>query len=222
LPETVIIRPAKWLAGFEKVRLAPGARKTVRIALDDEKFQYYNTAAGGWRTEGGAYTVYAGPASNDLPLSAIIRISGDGDDYLLSAQRELGYYHLTDNQFCEADFAALYGKPLPATERLPGEPFTVNTMLGDIRHTFIGRMIIYGARDQAKKMLGGLDGIDATTVAMMESALTEMPLRGLAIWSGGALPPDFAEMVIAALNGNILSRAFATVKLLLKLVRNKK
>ncbi|MCL2544833.1 MAG: glycoside hydrolase family 3 C-terminal domain-containing protein [Clostridia bacterium] len=219
LPGSTIIRPKKWLAGFEKVRLAPGERKTVRIGLTGEAFRYFNAAAGGWRVEGGTYTVFAGSSANDLPLTATVEVSGDGDEALLSAQSGLGYMNVTGNRFGEADFAALYGRPLPPSEPLPGEPRTVNTALGDVKDTVIGGLILAGARKQAEKALGGSAERDGAAAAMMEAALLEMPLRGLAIWGGGSLPPDFPELMVDALNGNPLSRAFATAKLMYRLAR---
>ncbi|MCL2812765.1 MAG: glycoside hydrolase family 3 C-terminal domain-containing protein, partial [Clostridia bacterium] len=214
-----IIRPKKWLVGFEKVRLAPGERKTVHIDLSDEAFQYFNAATGGWCVEGGGYTVFVGSSAKDMLLSATIQASGDGKEPQLSTQSRLGYINVTGNQFSQADFAALYGKPLPPTDHLPGDLYTVNTTLGEIKGTLIGGLILSGARRQAEKALGGSGEGDDTTAAMMEASLLEMPLRGVEMWSGGALPPDFAKSMAATLNGNFFARAFKTVKLMYRLAR---
>jgi beta-glucosidase len=217
LPGSKVFRPRKWLAGFEKVRLAPGERKTVRIVLDDAAFAYYNVPAGGWRVEGGTYTVSVGASVNDILLTAGIEVAGDGDEAKLSALSGSGYFNVRDNRFSDADFTALYGKVIPPAERLPGEPYTVNTPLGDIKDTPIGAKVMAGALKQAADMLGGAE--DKTTVAMIEAVLNEMPLRGFGMMSGGELPPDFAELMVATLNGNWFSRTFATIKLGIRVAR---
>ena len=60
-----------------------------------------------------------------------------------------------------------------------------------------------------------LGAADDGMARMMEAMLLDMPLRSLGMLSGGKLPPNFAEMLIAALNGNIFSRAIATIRLML-------
>nr|AGS53403.1 beta-glucosidase [uncultured bacterium contig00025] len=202
-------RPKKWLAGFTKVFLNPGERKTVKVKLDRDAFEYYNTAEQAWRVEGGAYTVYVGASSADLRLSAEISMEGDGAETKLPEGYGRGYDNITSNAFNEADFAALYGKPLPPSERGEGEPYTVNDTLGDIKHTKIGARMYVEIKKNAEKMTGDMgDGISA----MVDAMLLDMPLRGIAMFGGDSLPPDFAQLLVDTLNGNWFQRTAATLK----------
>jgi beta-glucosidase len=219
IPGSKIFRPVKWLAAFEKVRLAPGETKNVSFKLEKEHFEYYNTAANGWRVEGGAYTIEAGASVCDIRFTGTMDVIGDGDESLLAAQKSLGYFNITDNIFNEKDFTVLYGKPLPPNGRLPGEPYTVNNTLDDISHTPIGKRIIEGATKQAADALG-LVGDD---IARMVSAmLLDMPLRAMGMMAGRGLPPNFPEMVVNTLNGSWFSRTAATIRFGMTMARMKK
>ena len=209
MPKTKIIRPRKWLAAFDKIKLAPGETKSVSIRLDEGAFKYFNTAANGWRTEGGEYAVCVGSSVSDIRLTGLVNIQGDGDEALLASQTELGYFKLTGNNFNEADFAALCGRPLPQRDRKQSEPFTVNDTLGDIKHTKIGKRILGEATKKASENLG-LAGGDVAK--MVDAMLLEMPLRSLGMMGGGSLPPNFAELLVATLNGNYFKRTLALIK----------
>jgi beta-glucosidase len=68
--------PPHQLRAFEKVKLAPGATKTVSLPLDRHTFAIYNTDAHQWKLRAGTYQILAGTSSRDLPLSGSISISG--------------------------------------------------------------------------------------------------------------------------------------------------
>jgi beta-glucosidase len=211
MPGTKIIRPKKWLAAFEKVRLAPGETKKLNVKLDKDAFRYFNVPANGWRTEGGAYGVLVGASSTDIRLTGTVETEGDGDEKLLAAQNATGYANVSGNTFSDKDFTALYGRPLPPADRLPDEPYTVNDTLRDIRHTTIGKKIIETATKQASEAFG-VGGEDVGR--MVDAMLLDMPIRAIGSMGGGMVPPDFAELLVGTLNGNFFKRMAATVKLL--------
>ena len=58
--------PPKRLAGFEKVRLAPGETRHVTLALRPEEhpLSFWDAASGAWSTAAGTYTAYVGDSSD--------------------------------------------------------------------------------------------------------------------------------------------------------------
>lgn len=68
--------PPRRLAGWQKVKLAPGESKAITIALDSESLAIYDTAAHGFTVPAGTYTVSAGGSSQDLPLKATVALDG--------------------------------------------------------------------------------------------------------------------------------------------------
>ncbi len=198
-------RPARELKGFQKVFLQPGESRTLTFRLDARSFAYWNTAAGAWAVEGGTYTLSIGSSLWDIRLSADIQVAGDGlEDRLASLlQNTPTYAHPPAGPFSvgDAEFAALYGAPLPPGRRAPGTPYDRNSTLGEIQHTFIGRQFIKQIRKQAGHMLAGSgDGIRT----MLEAMMMDMPLRGVAMMSGGAFTERRMDGMLDMLNGHPL------------------
>jgi len=205
LPDPVVFRPAKTLAAYEKVWLDPGESRTVTLALDGRSFAYYNTAAAAWSVEGGPYAVLAGVSSADIRLSALVTVEGDGREAALRSLKGAApvYYApgsaLAGGSFTvpDAAFAAVYGGPLPPAERRPGEPFTVNSTLGEIKDHPLGRQLIEMARGQMAAFASG----GGDVAAMLDAMFQDMPLRSLGMMSGGQFSGDQIDALLAGLNG---------------------
>ncbi len=60
-PVARISRPVKELKGFQRITLAPGARKRVEFTLRREDLQYWSES--GWTFEPGTFKVWIGPSS---------------------------------------------------------------------------------------------------------------------------------------------------------------
>lgn len=67
--------PAKRLAGWARLELAPGERRRVRIAPDPYALRVWETSAGTWRHPAGRYRVHVGASSRKLPLAQEIDIA---------------------------------------------------------------------------------------------------------------------------------------------------
>jgi beta-glucosidase len=85
LPGTSAIpEPPEQLAGFTKLRLAPGRSRTVTIPLQARSFEYWDTARSGWAIMPGCVKVMAGQSSGSLPLHAVL---SQGGTYCRAARR---------------------------------------------------------------------------------------------------------------------------------------
>ncbi|MEV6861911.1 glycoside hydrolase family 3 C-terminal domain-containing protein [Streptosporangium subroseum] len=67
-PETGVIRPARWLAGYATVDAGPGEVVDVTVDIPARAFQHWSAGHRTWRAEEGAFTVLAGRSVADLPL----------------------------------------------------------------------------------------------------------------------------------------------------------
>lgn len=63
-------RPERELKGFEKVRLAPGETKHLRLELDARSFSYWDDRAHRWTVDAGRFIVRVGDSSESTPLQA--------------------------------------------------------------------------------------------------------------------------------------------------------
>jgi beta-glucosidase len=72
--EASVRRPVRQLAAFEKLRLAPGERRTVRFRLDRRALSFWDAAANAWRFEPGAFELVVGRSSRDLVATARVEV----------------------------------------------------------------------------------------------------------------------------------------------------
>lgn len=68
-PSAQAKRPVKELKGFQKVRLSPGERQTVRLTLDRRALSYWDESQHRWRMDPGKFIVYVGDSSENTPLA---------------------------------------------------------------------------------------------------------------------------------------------------------
>ena len=67
-------RPVKELKAFAKVALEPHQSTTVRLALDERAFAYYDPDTRRWVAEPGAYDILIGSSAADIELQSTVRL----------------------------------------------------------------------------------------------------------------------------------------------------
>jgi beta-glucosidase len=67
--------PARRLAGWARMELAPGETRRVRIAPDPYALSTWDTGTGQWRRPAGRYRVHVGASSRILPLAQDIEVA---------------------------------------------------------------------------------------------------------------------------------------------------
>jgi beta-glucosidase len=68
------MRPVKELKAFQKVSLAPGETKIVKLSLTPRDLSYYDVRQHGWVNNPGSYTVSVGASSADIRLQKHIQV----------------------------------------------------------------------------------------------------------------------------------------------------
>jgi len=204
MKNSTIPRALKELKAFDKVYLEPGESKTINFILDTRSFAYYNVPAKGWCVESGNYEIAVGASSQDLRLKAEIIVKGDGKESLLKDLLDKApvYYELPKDMVVDDDqFEAVYGSPLP--HQRPDRPYRLNSTMGDIKDTFIGK--------QMAKRMGGMSGqilgegeLTPDLQRLVDAMAMETPLRAISIMSSGAMPMGMAEGIVDMANGHYI------------------
>ncbi len=193
-----VFKPVRELKGFSKVCLEPNEEKEVTIALAARAFAYYDDAAKGWCVEAGEYTIEAAASSRDTRLSTALLVDGEAPK---TAAKPAAYDKLSAPLNISAeDFEALYASKLPAANREPGERFTTSSSLGDIANTAIGGMLTGRVRHEMAKMLDDGESQDESMGLMLKRMVGDMPLRSLAMLSGGRMTPKTLKTIVGAIN----------------------
>jgi beta-glucosidase len=71
-----VLRPVRHLAGFAKVRLAPGETTTATIDLDERSFARWDVATSAWKVDAGEYGIVVAASAADLRGTVTHRIGG--------------------------------------------------------------------------------------------------------------------------------------------------
>lgn len=72
--ESTLPMPQKQLKAFRRVAFAPGETKTIPFTLTADEFYIFDETANRYRVEPGTFTVRAGGASDNLPLTAVFTL----------------------------------------------------------------------------------------------------------------------------------------------------
>ena len=188
--EPRVWRPALVLAGFAKVRLAPGESAQVPIALAERAFAFYDVATAAWHVEGGEYEVCVGLSATDIRGTARVRVESAFEPVPVPAP--------TGRVATDAEFAAMLGNAIPRPG--PSLPFTRTSTVADLGQTWLGRRVRQvlqaGARREVRRMAAG----DPATALLVERAALETPLRSLVTMGGGRLSWRGLDRLIRVLN----------------------
>jgi beta-glucosidase len=189
--ESTVHRPAKELRAFAKVRLEPGASKKVTFRLGRRAFAVWDVPRHDWLVEAGDFELLVGSSSVDIRARKSVRVASD--DVVSPAASPVGFV-ATD-----AEFAAMLGRAVPVPR--PVMPFTLDSTLGDLKLSAVGRRIVAAVHKQVEKEFGLADASpDDAQAGMFATMLEELPVRGMTMMSGGKVSLASARRLVRLVN----------------------
>lgn len=69
-----VLRPKKELRAFQKVSLAPGAKRVVTLEIDRRDLAFWDTERNDWTVNPGTYTLSLGTSSADIAVTHSVRV----------------------------------------------------------------------------------------------------------------------------------------------------
>ena len=192
-------RPALELRAFTKLSLEPGEVREVRFTLEDRAFALW---AEGWQVPGGAYRVYVGPSSQDLPLSDEITLPGSVPAALTAAP---DWYQHPQGTPSHRDWEALLGRPV--AEGIPPPPrkgeFTMEHTVLEMKETSRFMALVFrGIELGVSASFGWRRDYSDPRFRMMMTSAADAPLRSMRINAGIRL--HLLEAALAFANGHVL------------------
>ncbi|MGC4175886.1 glycoside hydrolase family 3 C-terminal domain-containing protein [Demequina sp.] len=189
--ESTVYRPAKELRAFAKVALAPGESQKVTLRLDRRAFAVWDVAAHAWLVEVGEFELLVGSSSVDIRERKIVKVASD--DVLAPSAGPVDFV-ATDEEF-----AAMLGHAIPTAR--PVLPFTLDSTLGDLTISPVGRRVVAAVKKQVEKQFNLADAApDDAQAGMFASILEELPVRGLSMMSDGKVSLTSAKRLVRILN----------------------
>lgn len=203
--DSTVFRPDKELKGFTKVYLEPGEEQEICFTLDKRSFAYFEVALRDWHVESGVFEILIGASSRDIRLKHVVQVEST-QEFAIDPERARKlqpYYELRENfAISQETFEALCKHPMPNNHPVKGEPFTINTPLGDMRHHLLGRLLYSTMQRQAKSLIK--DDEESVMALLMSRILEEAPLRLLIMMSRGAVSYQMIEALLSMMNGRFI------------------
>jgi beta-glucosidase len=196
-----VYRPARILAGFAKVSLAPSESQEIRITLPERAFQVWDTVSSSWQLEAGEYQVLVGASVKDIRLRDTLQLTGSAAQ--LTQDPALACYHhaaaIRDGGVPDAAFAALLGRPIPEKQWGQGA-LTLNDPL----------LRLSAARSPLARLIGKVmesqfhKAQTAATPDLNVFFRTYMPFRAIAKMTNGLVTMAMVDAILTLVNGKHL------------------
>jgi beta-glucosidase len=194
-----IHRPAQQLAGFSKIMLGAGQSAELEIALDERAFSYFDTNAKAWRKNPGAYNIEIGSSSRAVHAALPVVVPAGGATGSADPVVNQFFQSLAASQCKVPDevFARMLGGNIPRAET--SLPFTESSTIKELELTRLGRLVAGIFRKQALKMTK-VDPQDAEMRSLIDAALSNIPLRSMALSSNGEFSFKALTVLVHVLN----------------------
>lgn len=192
-----VFRPSKELKGFAKVFLKAGEKKEVRITFDDKTFRYWNVKTDRWEEEGGQYTIMLGASAADIRLTTTVDRAGTDAELPYVKEDMPSYYTGKVQKVGDAEFTALLGDAIPD-----------NTWSGELGMNDAICQLYYAKSGLGRLVYRILTNIKKKSEAKGKPDLNvlfiyNMPFRGIAKMTGGAVSMDMVRGMVTAVNGHV-------------------
>ena len=196
----VVFRPKKELKGFTKLFLKAGESKEVKISFDDKTFRYFNVTTDRWEIEGGTYEIMIAANVSEIRLQGTIDVQGT-DAKAPYTKIDLNDYFTGNVQDVpDHEFERLLGHTIPEGRWNQAGLLEMNDALCQM---------YYAKSGLARLVYQILTSIKNKSEAKGKPNLNilfiyNMPFRGLAKMTGGAISMDMAESILEMVNGHFI------------------
>lgn len=198
LAESKIFRPQKELKGFAKVFLKAGESRRVQLPFDDKTFRYWNRKTDGWEIEEGNYTLSIGANVTDIKLTQTLYVKGTTEVCPYDKNKMKLYNAGMIQNIPDAEFEELLGRTIP-----------VSRWSGELGLNDAICQMYYAKSALARFAYKILTHLKNKSEAKGKPDLNilfiyNMPFRGIAKMTNGAVSMEMAEGMVLAVNGHFL------------------
>lgn len=214
---SAVYRPKKELKGFAKVHLKPGEAKSVFIPFDDMTFRFYNIKNSRYEVEKGEYIISIGASIEDIKENETLYVQGSEVSEVYDRDRIESYYSGRIKNVTDEEFEELIGRRLPLRKWNKNNPLKRNDTISQL---FYAKSLL------ARLVYQLLTGIKDCSVKKGKPDLNilfiiNMPFRGLAKMTGGAVNLDMVDAILVIANGRFLKGAGLLIRALIAKTKRK-
>ncbi len=195
-PKGKIFRPEKELKGFARVFLKAGESKKVQIPFDDKTFRYWNTKTDRWEVEGGEYIICIGASVADIRMSQDVQVEGTTEETPYSPEKMPSYFSGIVQNVPDEEFEELLGHPIPSG-KWAGE-LGINDAICQMYYAKSGLARLLYRILTNMKVKSEKKGKPDLNILFIYN----MPFRGIAKMTGGAVSMEMARGMVDVVNGH--------------------
>jgi len=172
--------------------------RKVQILFDDKTFRYWNVETDSWEKEAGRYEICIGACALDIRLRETLEIEGTTDTMPYDAEKMPSYFSGIIRDVPDAEFEALLKQPIP-DGKWSGE-LGMNDAICQMYYakSRLARMI-YKILTNLKKKSEDKGKPDLNILFIYN-----MPFRGIAKMTHGAVSMKMAEGMAEVVNGHFM------------------
>lgn len=191
-----VYRPVRELKGFKRVTLEPGEKQFVTIPFDDKSFRFFDTRTNTWEIETGTYDIMIGKDAEHIIFEEQLIVDGTVPDGRYSSQSTPDYFSGSIRKVPDDEFEKIYGRSLPQ-----------NSCNGDIHMNDAVCQLYYGKGVLGRLICFGLKNAISISKKRGVPSLNllfnyNMPIRGYAKMTGGAVTMEMARALTEMANGH--------------------
>lgn len=191
-----VYRPVRELKGFKRVALEPGEKQFVTIPFDDKSFRFFDTRTNTWEIETGTYDIMIGKDAEHIIFEEQLMVDGTVPDGRYSSQSTPDYFSGSIRKVPDDEFEKIYGRSLPQ-----------NSWNGDIHMNDAVCQLYYGKGVLGRLICFGLKNAISISKKRGVPSLNllfnyNMPIRGYAKMTGGAVTMEMARALTEMANGH--------------------
>ena len=208
-PESKIYKPLRELRAFQKVRLAAGEEKEVKLTVNKDELRYFDVQKRGWILEGGEYRFELCSDAETVVLEQAVILEGEHNapypENVLKVYQGANFEGLTDEVF--EQMSGQHIPPLP-----PRTPITLESRFSNLEKTgFLGK-ILHSAvlsvatkqMKEAKKLPEGKEKDNKIKGAFfLRRILESNSLISMSMSAGTGMPYNFACGFMELANGHL-------------------
>ena len=229
-PKSKIFKPLRELKAFQKVRLAAGEEKEVRLTVNKDELRYFDVQKHGWTMEGGEYRFELCSDAETVVLEQAVILEGEHNapypEDVLKVYQDAGLEGLTDALF--EKMSGQHIPPLPAKKPITLESRFSNLekagFMGKILHTAV-LSVATKQMKEAKKLPEGKEKDNKIKGAFfLRRILESNSLISMSMSAGSVMPYNFACGFMELANGHLFKgiKSFCTKIKVPKLPKEKK
>ncbi len=207
-----IFRPIRELKGFKKVFLKAGEEKEIFLPFDDKTFRYYHIHTNQWETEAGTYTVEIGINSKEMVLQSTIDIEGTNAKSPYVKEILPAYFTGKVTKVDDYQFEQILDIPVPNSKWDKSGLLGINDSICQLYYakSLLARLVykvLTSIKNQSEKQ--GKPNLNVLFIY-------NMPFRGLAKMTGGAITMEMAYALVEIVNGKGVKGFYHFVKAFFK------